>query len=245
MLSKSMARATGAVLALLASACALPWKSERPGNVNLAFVPRQNLLELTNVRVSGRSGRFVLGTAAPATVIDTAFHTPGPQVVTLGSRNSVTIEPRVGSLGGVADAIIGADAWREGSITIDYRAGVLTWRRQGAVTSQMEIFRFTAAPAIEVTVNGVKHTVVVDTASPDTLTLPGREARRGAVHVVIAGSDFGTVDVQYASVTQARVGNRLLTHFLVTIDYGQQIVGLWRDPRAPRLSRNVAPPALK
>lgn len=234
MLSKSLARATGAVLALLATACSLPWAGERPGNVNLAFVLRKNLPELTNVRVSGRSGRFLLGTAAPATVIDPAFHTQGPQVLTLGARNSVRVVPRVGSLGGVADAIIGADAWRDGSVTIDYRAGVVTWQRGSAVTSQMELYRFTAAPTIEVAVDGVKHTVVVDTASPDTLTLPGREAHRGSAHVLIAGSDFGTVDVQYANVTQARVGNRLLSRFLVTIDYGRQIVGLWHDPRLAR-----------
>jgi hypothetical protein len=36
-------------------------------------------------------------------------------------------------------------------------------------------------------------------------------------------------------VARARVGNRLLSHYLVTIDYGRRMVGLWRDPRIPAL----------
>jgi hypothetical protein len=49
--------------------------------------------------------------------------------------------------------------------------------------------------------------------------------------VTVADADFGTIDVQYANVTRARVGNRVLSRFLVTIDYGRKVVGLWRDPR--------------
>jgi hypothetical protein len=64
------------------------------------------------------------------------------------------------------------------------------------------------------------------------LVLPGRDAR-GSVNVRIADTDFGVTDVQYADVSQARVGNRLLSRFLVTIDYGRKVVGLWRDPRTP------------
>ena len=49
-------------------------------------------------------------------------------------------------------------------------------------------------------------------------------------HVKIA-ADFGDVEVLAADVTAARVGNRLLSRFLVSIDYGKHQVGLWRDPR--------------
>ena len=45
------------------------------------------------------------------------------------------------------------------------------------------------------------------------------------------GTDFGSIDVRLADVSTPRVGNRLLSKFLVTIDYGQREVGLWRDPR--------------
>jgi hypothetical protein len=51
--------------------------------------------------------------------------------------------------------------------------------------------------------------------------------------VSIAGTDFGPTDVRYANVAHPRVGNRLLSRFLVSIDYGKRIVGLWRDPRIP------------
>jgi hypothetical protein len=86
---------------------------------------------------------------------------------------------------------------------------------------------------INVTVDGRTIPVVVDTTSPDTLTLrsAGTTAGRRSAHVQIAGTDFGNVDVQYADVTAPRVGNRLLSRFLVSIDYGRRMVGLWRDPR--------------
>jgi len=50
---------------------------------------------------------------------------------------------------------------------------------------------------------------------------------------VIAGTDFGNVDVKFANVAQPRIGNRLLSKFLISIDYGKREVGLWRDPRIP------------
>jgi hypothetical protein len=85
---------------------------------------------------------------------------------------------------------------------------------------------------INVVVDGREVAAIVDTTSPDTLVLSGPDAR-GSVNVLIAGTDFGATDVQYANVSQARVGNRLLSRFLVTIDYGRKVVGLWRDNRIP------------
>ena len=72
---------------------------------------------------------------------------------------------------------------------------------------------------------------VVDTSSPDTLILPRGNGGRGRASVAIAGTNFGSVDVRFANVQRARVGNRLLSKFLITIDYGKRQVGLWRDPR--------------
>jgi hypothetical protein len=93
--------------------------------------------------------------------------------------------------------------------------------------------RWTGQPAINITVDGREISAVVDTTSPDTLVLPGSALGRGTVSVSIAGTDFGPTDVQFANVSQARIGNRLLSRFLVTIDYGRRVVGLWRDPRIP------------
>jgi len=86
---------------------------------------------------------------------------------------------------------------------------------------------------INVIVDGRTIPVVVDTASPDTLTLrsAGTTAGRRSAHVQIAGTDFGNVDVDYADVATPRIGNRLLSRFLISIDYGRRRIGLWRDPR--------------
>jgi hypothetical protein len=80
-------------------------------------------------------------------------------------------------------------------------------------------------------VDGANVPAIVDTASPDTVTLPRAKPGRGTAHVNVAGQDFGTIDVGYANIPVAHIGNRLLSRFLVSIDYGKHVVGLWRDPR--------------
>ncbi len=97
----------------------------------------------------------------------------------------------------------------------------------------MTIFRFTAEPRVVVAVDGKQLNAIVDTASPDTLILPRGTAAAGRSHarVQIAGTDFGTLDIRLADVAEPRLGNRILSKFLVTIDYGKHEVGLWRDPR--------------
>jgi hypothetical protein len=99
----------------------------------------------------------------------------------------------------------------------------------------MTIFGFTAEPQVIVTVDGKQVEAVIDTASPDTLILPRGSAAGGRSHarVQLAGTDFGDVDILFADVAAPRVGNRILSKFLVTIDYGKHEVGLWRDPRTP------------
>ncbi|HXG58826.1 MAG TPA: hypothetical protein VNL91_07370, partial [Thermoanaerobaculia bacterium] len=66
-----------------------------------------------------------------------------------------------------------------------------------------------------------------------TLIVPAASNGRGRAGVSLAGTDFGTLDVRFAPIPRARVGNRILSKFLVTIDYGKGVVGLWRDPRTP------------
>ena len=225
------------VLALLpALSCSrvLPWRDE-PGatEVNLAFTLQRNLIELQTVRIDNRPGRFLLGSAAPRTVLDSAFAGKGPHAVQISEKETVRISPVVTNLGGVADAIVGAETWGNRAISIDYRSGLVTYQKNGIQTGEMKLFTYDHEPMIYVNVNGVDVAAVVDTTSPDTLVLPSRTVTRGNVNVHIAGTDFGVVDVQYANVSQARVGNRLLSRFFVTIDYGKRVVGLWRDPRTP------------
>ena len=213
-----------------------PWRDE-PVNeeVNLAFTLEQNLIHLQSVRIDDREGRFILGSAAPRTIVDPKFAlgTLRAHALQIGERETVRINPAAHDLQGVADAIIGIEAWRNRAISIDYRSGLVTYQKEGLQSGYMEIFRYPAEPMIQVNVNGRDVAAVVDTTSPDTLVLPGRTYGRGTANVRIGRTDFGTIDVQFANVAQARVGNRLLSRYLVTIDYGRRMVGLWRDPRIP------------
>jgi len=226
------------MLALAMAACGsvTPWRNEPIGSeVNLAFTLEKNLVTLSSVTIDGQPGRFVLGSAAPRTVVDPAFVNPARQhVVQLAEKETYALPSAAPlALSGLADAIIGADAWRGHAISIDYRSGLVAYQKEGIKAGLMTLYRFPAEPMIEVSVDGRTMNAIVDTANPDTLLLPAAQSSRGSARVRIAGSDFGTIDVQYANVPHARVGNRLLSRFLVTIDYGRRLVGLWRDPRIP------------
>jgi hypothetical protein len=235
-LSKSYVAATIAALALAATSCAsrLPWKNDIPTpEVNLAFKLERNLIELQSVRLNNRAGRFLLGTAAPRTVIDPRFSAARTNVLQLSENESVRLSASSLDLGGVADAIIGIEPWRTRAISIDYYGGLVTYQKDGIHSGYMKIFRYDDAPMIYVSVDGRDVAAIVDTTSPDTIVLPRPQPGRGTARVALGGTDFGTIDVGYANIPRARVGNRLLSRFLVTIDYGKQMVGLWRDPRIP------------
>lgn len=233
-LSKSILTTMAAALVFTSCARVLPWRDQPVGNeINLAFTLEQNLIQLRTVRIDNRTGRYILGTAAPRTVVDPRVSTAGAHALQLNERRTVRIAPATLDLGGVADAIIGADAWSRRAISIDYRTGLVTWQREGIHPGLMKLYSFDAEPMIYVNVNGTDVGAIVDTTSPDTLVLPSRESGRGTARLAIAGTEFGTMDVRYAPVSRARVGNRLLSKFLVSIDYRRRVVGLWRDPRIP------------
>ncbi|HYI08503.1 MAG TPA: hypothetical protein VEK57_05505 [Thermoanaerobaculia bacterium] len=219
---------------LLTLSCSrvLPWNDQPAADeVNLSFTLKRNIIELPTVRINNRPGRFLLGSAAPRTILDSSFAGKGPHAVQISEKETVRIHPSTMELGGVADAILGAETWGNRAISIDYRSGLVTYQKSGIHTGLMTIFSYDADPMIYVNVDGVQVAAVVDTTSPDTLILPGRTVTRGNARISIAGNDFGVVDVQYANVSRARVGNRLLSRFFITIDYGKRVVGLWRDPR--------------
>jgi hypothetical protein len=240
MLTKSIGRARTArlfLLMLLLSGCrsSLPWQNEGPNEVNLAFTLEKNVIYLTTAQINGRAGRYVFASAAAKTALDPALVeqiAAPPFRMQLSARDTLTLSPVVLPLGGVAEAVIGADAWGSAAVTIDYRVGLLTYQMDGIHPDYMSLFRFDAEPTIIVQVNGEDIPAIVDTSSPDTLVLPRRTGKdRGRARVAIAGSDFGEIDIGLAETTRARVGNRLLSKFLVTIDYGKRQVGLWRDSR--------------
>ena len=237
MYSKSSRHATCALALLFAAACSsiLPWHDEPTGNeVNVTFVILNNLLFLNSVSVDGRPGRFLLGSAQARTIIDPKFTTErGPHSLQLNQRESVRFVPVVADLHAVADAIVGGDVWGNHAITIDYRAGIVTFQREGMHPELMIVYKYAEEPTVNVVVNGQMVSAIVDTTSPDTLVLPRGAAasERRTAHIQIADTDFGNIDIRTADVTAPRVGNRLLSRFLVSIDYGRHQVGLWRDPR--------------
>jgi len=108
---------------------------------------------------------------------------------------------------------------------------LLTLQKEGITTSMMTVYRFTGSPSIDVEVNGQVRRAIVDTSVPDTIVLPASQSVRGRAHIVVAGTDFGDIDVGYGNVEQARIGNRLLSKFLISIDYHAGTIGVWRDPR--------------
>ncbi len=238
MLSKSVPIARTLLLCAFLTACRplLPWMSAPPASeVNVAFTLRNNLLFLPTTEINGRRGRYFFASASAHSVLDPQF----AQIIRertyrlqLNNRESVRIAPVILTLGNVGDAMIGADAWHDRAVTIDYRSGLLSVQKEGIHPDYMTLFRFSGEPAMLVEVDGRQIAAVVDTALPDTMVLPGGEGRVAA-HVIIAGTDFGSVDVARANVTRARIGNRLLSKFLVTIDYAREQVGVWRDPRIP------------
>ena len=244
MVSKSIVTARtvtalcGFALLLCSCSYAKPWRNEPIGQeVNVAFVVDHNLLYLTDVTIDNRAGRIFLSTASPRTVLDprlvTELHGPkSSYVLRFGQKEALQINPVSLNLGKTGDVMIGADAWDSRAISIDYVSGLLTYQKEGIHTELMTLYRFDAQPMVDVELDGRQISAVVDTASPDTLELPGTTASRRYAHVSIAGNDFGSIDVGVSpDVTQARVGNRLLSKFLVSIDYGRRVVGLWRDPR--------------
>jgi hypothetical protein len=231
-LSKTYVAATALALAALSCARYLPWRNEIPAaEVNLAFKLERNLIALHSVRLDNREGRFILGTAAPKTVIDPRFSQKTSAMLQLSENETFRVHPSALDLGGVADAIIGSEPWRSSAITIDYQTGLLTFQKEGIHTGYMKIYRYEDAPTIYVNVDGRNVPAIVDTANADTITLPRAERGRGTAHVRIGDTNFGTIDVAYANIARARVGNRLLSRFMVTIDYKKRMVGLWRDPR--------------
>ena len=231
------ARSATLVAFLVAVSCGgiLPWRNEPVGDeVNVAFTIENNLLFLSSATIDGRPGRFFVGSAQARSVIDPRFGSASAHVLALNERESLHFSAVPLDLRGTGDAIVGADVWGDKAVTIDYHAGLLTYQKSGIHPGLMTLYSFGGEPSVLVNVNGGDVSAVVDTALPDTLVLPaGSKSGRGSARVAIAGTNFGDVDVRFANTPRARLGNRLLSRFLVTIDYGKHQVGLWRDPRTP------------
>jgi hypothetical protein len=243
MYSKSPSTATAvtvmlAMLLLASCRSVLPWQNEPIGEeVNVVFTLDRNLVVLPSAMLDGRTGHFLFGSAEPRTIFDFKFRAGqmplASHALQLNEKEVLHTAGAYMDLHGVADAIVGGDVWDGHAVTLDYRAGILTYQREGIHPELMTLFAFDQQPMLNLTVDGRSVSAVVDTASPDTLILPrgSEQAGRRRAHVQLAATDFGMIDVRLADVSVPRIGNRLLSKFLLTIDYGKHRVGLWRDPR--------------
>lgn len=226
---------------VLAAGCSamLPWSRSSEGRaneINVAFTLKNNLLFLNTVTINGHRGRFLFGSATPRTVVDRRLvdELGGPTrnyMLGVNDRQTFTFTPVFLDLASAGDAIVGWETFAPNAVSIDYRVGLLTLQSEGIYTSMMSVYQFSGAPAIDVEVNGTRLSAIVDTSLPDTMVVPGTTSGRGKAHIVVAGNDFGEVDVRVGGVQQPRIGNRLLSKFLISIDYRAGRVGVWRDPR--------------
>src|SRR6266550_1027420 len=145
MLSKSVGRAR-LLVAFFCMGCssALPWHdAPPPDEVNLSFTVQNNLLFLSSATINGKYGRYFFGSATPRTVIDPrAMPNRGTFALTLGDRATLPFTPVFLDLHGAGDALIGADVFAARGVTIDYRAGLLTYQKTGIHTSEMTLYRF-------------------------------------------------------------------------------------------------------
>lgn len=163
----------------------------------------------------------------------------GPARLVLGRRLAVPITPVVEDLGGMAAGILGADAWGDFTLVIDYARQLVMISRERAASMNGPLYPFDGPPTIPILLNGSERRAILDTALPDTVVLPRSqgEGGRGRARIQVAEYDLGVVDIGFADTEQIRIGNPLLSKFLIKIDYRNQAIALWRDPRSATRSR--------
>lgn len=234
MLSKRLG-SVAIILGCLASSCSLPWSGDLSHEANVAFRWKNNLIFIDG-SVDSKPATFLVGTAQPRSVIDPKFRedTGEPVNVSLGHRYSKPISPAGADLKGLADGILGADMWEGSTLTLDYSRQLAILSRDRADNLGGALYRFDGPPAVPITINGQSGRAIIDATIPDSLILPanGRSGRETAA-VRIGEFDLGRVDVVFGETSMPRIGNRLLSRFLIRIDYDGGTVWLWRDPRRP------------
>jgi hypothetical protein len=243
MLSVSSLRATACALIVAAS---LPGCSSPEFERNVAFRIASNL-PVIDTEFEGHSVSFVIATALPNSVLG------GERARAIGFEPSrwrsrvffrnlagTKVAPTVIELPESipADGLLGADAWRGRTLTLDYRRGLAMLSPPGPIPEGFHSWSFNGPPRISVTLNGIVLPAIVDSAVPDTAIIPevlldenAGEGPRRAVDLEIAGVTFDDVDVLTAPTGDIRIGNRLLSRFLVRIDFDHRTVALWPDTR--------------
>lgn len=212
------------ILLLIVSACSLPTSSE----MNLAFRIDRNQLVMSSVLINGEPGRYVLGSAAQRSVISAPFATArgidGSEGVNVRLRPDVMtrVRPGLADLGSEIDAVLGRDLLGP-VVVIDYRNQLVS-RLSHLPELEVEPHRWRTAPQFPVTLAGRTRPALIDTSIPDSLIVPramvpGTRCTRCVFDVEVAGLDFDQLDVRVIDDGPMRIGNRVLEHFLVVIDY--------------------------
>lgn len=237
---RAQALIAAGVVAIVSACSHLPWQEERPNENNVSFDFRQNL-PVIDASIGGRAIRLIVGTATPVTLLSPELMRNGPTSVLLRGDVTLQIRPEVLQvpLGTVADGILGADALEKNVVTIDYAKRLLILGSQRSQPTDMAHFAYSGAPRVPVVIDGDEMPALIDTASPDTITIPGPRDERLQTTVVIAETTM-TESVRVMPGATARIGNRLLARFLVRIDYPRQRVSVWHDPR-PSVGRITTP----
>lgn len=213
---------------------------------NFSFSMDRNLIVLEQATIDGNPARVLLATASPISLRDPGLlKNPGllvknPIEVRIGHRYQQSIRSEPADLAGIGELLLGFDAFPDRTVVIDFSRRLVSVLRSepGSMTSDLRFFPFRDVPAIEIEVNGAGVRALIDTANADTVVLPvslnkGRQGRRN-VQLSVDGNDLGTVDASFSNVSSARIGNRILQHFLIRIDYRNKQVSLWKSSRGNR-----------
>jgi hypothetical protein len=238
-----------AVLALSAAAAlgvaSCSWSTEPTiPEDNIGFFFRKNL-PCVRAEVNGMDATLVVASALPRTAIGSSLKGDlSTARLLLGSTTLTKVRPVALDVGDLpADGLLAADAFRGKIATIDYSRGLLILSAWPTQRPDVTPWDFAGGPPrVPVTINGRAAWAIVDTALPDTAVIPpdfldSGTGNRRTVDLKVAGVRFDGLDVSITSVVTPRLGNRVLSRFVVTIDYAREKIGLWPDPRTANAAR--------
>jgi len=211
---------------------------------NIAFRIEDNL-PVIDAQLEGHPVRMVIASALPNSVIggeraraigyDSSRHRSR---IFFGNLAGTKVNPVILELDRAipADGMLGADAWSGRTLTIDYRRRVAILNPPGPIAEGFYSWSFKGPPRISVYLDGILVPAIVDTALPDSAIIPevlldDEPGRRQNVDIEVAGVRFDDIDVLTAPTGDVRIGNRILSRFLVRIDYDHRTIALWPDNR--------------
>ena len=238
-------RLSGFALLLLAMAAScLPSIEPRIPENNVGLFMRANLACI-RAEVNGLDSTLVVASALPRTAISSSLRSnrSGTRIL-LGDTLLTHVRSTGLDIAEIpADGLLGADAFRGKIATIDYFRGLLIVGDWPRAQPDITPWKFSGGPPrVPVQINGRKTWAIVDTALPDTAIVPaefldGGDSARAVVTMEVGGIRFDDLDVAVVPVVEPRLGNRVLSRFVVTIDYAHEMIGLWPDPRTSSAAR--------